>query len=152
MHAGGGGGHNLQDDLGCIGFSFNQKYRNRLVSRRCPPRPPLPPPRGNRAVAPIITSRPTNQPCTRLSFFSFCCCFVWIFSFFCVFPSVHSPPHSNKQVASLQEHLVRGGTVSETKVIAGQPHNFVLRGGDAQVSSPWPSPPRHPFSSLHMLL
>lgn len=36
------------------------------------------------------------------------------------------------QVASLQEQLVRGGTVSETKVIPGQPRSFVLRGGDAQ--------------------
>lgn len=40
-----------------------------------------------------------------------------------------SPP---EVVASLQEHLVQGGTVSETKVIAGQPHHFVLRGGNAQ--------------------
>jgi len=39
-------------------------------------------------------------------------------------------------VASLQEHLVRGGTVSETKVIPGQSRSFVLRGGDAQVTPP----------------
>ncbi|CAM9493793.1 unnamed protein product [Ascophyllum nodosum] len=39
---------------------------------------------------------------------------------------------SPQAVASLQEHLVAGGTVSDTKVIAGQPHHFLLRGGDAQ--------------------
>eukprot|EP00752_Nemacystus_decipiens_P006329 g5705.t1 len=40
-----------------------------------------------------------------------------------------APPET---VASLQEQLVRGGTVSETKVIPGQPRSFVLRGGDSQ--------------------
>lgn len=44
------------------------------------------------------------------------------------------------KVASLQANLVTGGTVSEAKIIAGQPHNFVLKGGDAQVNPP-PSPP-----------
>ncbi|CAM9327383.1 unnamed protein product [Ectocarpus sp. 12 AP-2014] len=40
-----------------------------------------------------------------------------------------SPPET---VASLQASLITGGTVSEAKTIAGQPHNFVLKGGDAQ--------------------
>lgn len=45
-----------------------------------------------------------------------------------------------EKVASLQASLVTGGTVSEAKTIAGQPHNFVLKGGDAQVKPP-PLPP-----------
>lgn len=43
------------------------------------------------------------------------------------------PRSTNPQVSSLQEHLVKGGTVSETLVIEGQPHHFVRRGGDQQV-------------------
>lgn len=50
------------------------------------------------------------------------------------------------QVASLHERLVAGETVSETKVIAGQPHHFVLRGGDAQASAPLPPPPLPVFT------